>query len=518
MEYKKSNVFTEKGNIAFVDERRKLWYHFECLKDREVYDLKKIGVSLLAFFMIISLGGNFLLEAKDTATENGYGEASDSIEEVEIVTEDTYVPIDPEVSQLMENVAMGSSMASQPMLMSSGEPYWQEDNGIKSFYDGYGNLVYSKGSKKVIDVSEHNSDKSSGKKKIDWQKVKDSGVDGVIIRLGWGYLGKDTYFDYNISECNRLGIPYGLYLYSYAYDANFAYSEAIGAAEMLEGVDLNLSYPFYYDIEKFDAWNDEGTTRRPPTTIKAYESIISTFITTLAKKDSRLSGKIHVYSYRSYLTGVLNSPNIIYPYVSWAAEYGPDLKFTNNNYSGPQGWQYSSSGSVSGIVGNVDMNCFSDQFYNKALTDTLPSSIQEKLNAQKLTFSNGYVSGFALGSDISTLSAALSSVGAVTITNASGNVITSGKVATGQTITVTIQDKTIGTSTYAMQVIIYGDVNGDGKISALDYVKIRNKLDNKTNLNSYETKGADVNKDGRISAIDYVKIRNQLDGRSSISQ
>ena len=473
--------------------------------------MKKIGVSLLAFFMVISLGSNFLLEAKDTEVENGYGEASDSIEEVEIVTEDTYVPVDPEVSQLMENVAMGSSMASQPMLMSSGEPYWQEENEIKSFYDGYGNLVYSKGSKKVIDVSEHNG-------KINWEKVKASGVDGVIIRLGWGYLGKDNYFDYNISECNRLGIPYGLYLYSYAYDANFAYSEAIGAAEMLEGVDLNLSYPFYYDIEKFDAWNDEGTTRRPPTTIKAYESIISTFITTLAKKDSRLSGKIHVYSYRSYLTGVLNSPNIIYPYVSWAAEYGPDLKFTNNNYSGPQGWQYSSSGSVSGISGRVDMNCFSDQFYNKALTDTLPSSIQEKLNAQKLTFSNGYVSGFALGSDISTLSAALSSVGAVTITNASGNVITSGKVATGQTITVTIQDKTTGTSSYAMQVIIYGDVNGDGEIYATDYVKIKNHIMGKASLTGASAKAADVNKDGNIYATDYVKIKNHIMGKSTIQQ
>ena len=142
--------------------------------------MKKIGVSLLAFFMVISLGGNFLLEAKDTEAKNGYGEASVSIEEVEIVTEDTYVPVDPEVSQLMENVAMGSSMASQPMLMSSGEPYWQEENEIKSFYDGYGNLVYSKGSKKVIDVSEHNG-------KINWEKVKASGVDGVIIRLGWGY-------------------------------------------------------------------------------------------------------------------------------------------------------------------------------------------------------------------------------------------------------------------------------------------------------------------------------------------
>ncbi len=510
MEYKKSNVFTEKGNIAFVDRKGKLCYHFGDQKDREVYDLKKICVSLLAFFMVISLGSNFLLEAKDAETENGYGEASDSIEEVEIVTEDTYVPVDPEVSQLMENVAMGSSMASQPMLMSAGTPYWEEENGVKSFYDGYGNLVYSKGSKKVIDVSEHNG-------KINWEKVKASGVDGAIIRLGWGYLGKDKYFDYNISECNRLGIPYGLYLYSYAYDANFAYAEAEGTAEMLKGVNLNLSYPFYYDIENFKPWNDDGNTRRPPTTIKGYEDIISTYITALSKLDSRLSGRIHVYSYRYYLNSVLKSPNVIYPYVSWAAEYGAELQFSNANYSGPQGWQYSSSGSVSGISGNVDMNCFSDQFYNKELADSLPSSIQEKLNAQKLSFSNGYVSGFALGSDISTLSAALSSVGTVTVTNASGNVITSGKAATGQTITVTIQDANAEIKSYAMQVVIRGDLNGDGNIGATDLYKLKMHIINKGRLSGANLEAAKI-ANNSAGATSLLKIKNDIIGKEKIKQ
>ena len=70
--------------------------------------------------------------------------------------------------------------------------------------------------------------------KIDWKKVKSSDVDGVIIRVGYGHLMEDKYFQYNVSECNRLGIPYGIYLYSYAYDANFAYEEANGTDEMLK--------------------------------------------------------------------------------------------------------------------------------------------------------------------------------------------------------------------------------------------------------------------------------------------
>ena len=213
-----------------------------------------------------------------------YGEAAESMDEVEIVTADTYVPVDREVAGQLDNAAMGSGAAPARVTRSASEPYWKENNGVKSFYDAYGNLMYGTGTKKIIDVSEHNG-------KINWEKVKASGIDGAIIRLGWGYLGEDKYFEYNISECNRLDIPYGLYLYSYAYDANFAYAEAQGAAEMLADVDVNLSYPFYYDLEEFDPWNDNGVTRRPPTKISAYESIVKTFITTLAQENSDLAGK-----------------------------------------------------------------------------------------------------------------------------------------------------------------------------------------------------------------------------------
>ena len=86
--------------------------------------------------------------------------------------------------------------------------------------------------KQVVDVSEHDG-------KINWEKLKSEGIDGAILRIGWGVGYTDEYFDYNISECKRLGIPYGLYLYSYAYDANFAYAEADSTIERLQGYDFN---------------------------------------------------------------------------------------------------------------------------------------------------------------------------------------------------------------------------------------------------------------------------------------
>ncbi|WP_336251278.1 GH25 family lysozyme [[Clostridium] innocuum] len=79
----------------------------------------------------------------------------------------------------------------------------------------------------MINVSEHNG-------QIDWEKVKASNVDGMIIRVGYGYLMEDKYFQYNVSECNHLGIPYGVYLYRYAYDVNFAFEEANETDEMLK--------------------------------------------------------------------------------------------------------------------------------------------------------------------------------------------------------------------------------------------------------------------------------------------
>ena len=131
--------------------------------------------------------------------------------------------------------------------------------------------MYHQGTQKVIDVSEHNG-------KIDWEKVKQSGIDGAILRVGYGNRMEDKYFKRNIEECNRLGIPYGIYLYSYAYDENFAYAEAEGTVEMLSKYHVNLSYPIFYDIEAFDSWNDGGVTRRHPTTVAEYEKVIGTYL------------------------------------------------------------------------------------------------------------------------------------------------------------------------------------------------------------------------------------------------
>lgn len=225
-------------------------------------------------------------------------------------------------------------------------PYWTTKNGQKAFYDGYGSL-YASPALKVIDVSEwQGSD-------INWDAVAADGVDAAILRIGWGVGSEDRYFARNLSEVRRMGMPYGVYLYSYAYDANFAREEANSTADLLDKYNCkDLSLPIYYDIEKFNTW--EGHVA--PSSPKAYEEIVRTYIDTMA---ARGYTNVHVYTYRSYLQNELNS-TYIRQRTSWIAEYGSRLNVTNSDYSGQYGWQYTDADRVNGISGNVDMSAFSD--------------------------------------------------------------------------------------------------------------------------------------------------------------
>lgn len=445
--------------------------------------------------MLSLLGGTLHAEeSTDSYTEEGF-------QGIDVVTQDTYQPLDRNVATRLENKPMGSSQPSLNMYRSSrlSAPYWKNENGMKSFYDAEGTLMYRNGTKMVIDVSEHNGN-------INWEKVKASGIDGAIIRVGYGYLGEDQYFQRNISECNRLGIPYGIYLYSYAYDKNFAYGEAEGTVEMLKKVSLNLSYPIYYDIEAFDSWNDNGITRKHPNTVKEYEEIIATYINRMTELG--YGGKVHVYSYRSYLQNQLNSPHIL-PYVSWIAAYTRTLGFDNTYYNGEEGWQYTSSGKVDGISGRVDLNCFSNQFYNTALSTSIPTDLQAALSKSGVKFSDGYLSGMKLGTDLTTLANNLASVGAVTFFNKNGGIVNGGRIATGQKISITTSENDI-TATYTMMIIVKGDVDGDGQIRSIDYALVKNDILNIRKLSGVYLKAGDVYEDGRIRSIDYSLIKNDI--------
>lgn len=140
----------------------------------------------------------------------------------------------------------------------------------------------------------------------------------------------------------------------------------------------------------------------------------------------------------------------------------------------------------------------------------------EVLSALKVTNSENFLTGFSVGSDVANLVAkvnALDSGIQVVIKKSDGTQITSGTIATGMQMTITTSGSTV---TYTF--VIRGDVNGDGKMSAIDYVMLRNYLDGKSSLAGAYLKSADTKSDGKVSALDYVLLRNHLDNKSTIVQ
>lgn len=140
----------------------------------------------------------------------------------------------------------------------------------------------------------------------------------------------------------------------------------------------------------------------------------------------------------------------------------------------------------------------------------------EVLSALNVSNSSNYLTGFAVGGDVEREIAkvrALDSNVQIVVKKADGTQITNGTLATGMHMTVTTNGSAVDYT-----IVIRGDVNGDGKLSAVDYVKVRNYLDGASSLSGAYLKGADTSGDGKTSALDYVKLRNHLDNKSAIVQ
>lgn len=189
-----------------------------------------------------------------------------------------------------------------------------------------------------IDVSEHQG-------RIDWDAVKASGIDFAILRVGFGapsFRGRgrvDYQFDRNISECERLGIPYGVYIYSNALDDRQAADEASMVIDCLSGHNPRL--PVYYDLEDNKIIAD------------GRQSGIASRAQTFCNRISAAGYKPGIYANLNWFNNILTDP--VFKSSSWdhwIAQYNSKCDYTGN-YSF---WQYTSSGKVSGISGNVDMN------------------------------------------------------------------------------------------------------------------------------------------------------------------
>lgn len=188
--------------------------------------------------------------------------------------------------------------------------------------------------KRGIDVSSHQG-------VINWEAVKGK-IDYAIIRCGYGANREsqdDIYFKRNADECTRLGIPFGVYLYSYADNIDWSNSEVDHVLRLVKG--YQLAYPIYYDIEDKVQANLSN---------EALTDIIVNFCDKLEQHGYYVG----VYANLNWWNTKLNSERLE-AYAKWVARYNSTLGYDAGM------WQYTSSGTIDGINGNVDMNyCYVD--------------------------------------------------------------------------------------------------------------------------------------------------------------
>lgn len=212
----------------------------------------------------------------------------------------------------------------------------KESNGVKSVTE-FSDVIknYKNDNTQIgIDVSKWQGD-------IDFSKLKSAGVEFVIIRIGssTGINGEnfiDSKFIQNIKNANSVGIPVGVYFYSYANSVDRAISDAKWIIENIK--DYKVELPIAFDWENWGSFN-------------TYE--LSFFgLTNMAKgfmdtvKDAGYDAML--YSSKTYLENIWMSVD----YPVWLAHYTK-----NTNYAGDYSyWQICSNGRVDGINGDVDID------------------------------------------------------------------------------------------------------------------------------------------------------------------
>ena len=250
---------------------------------------------------------------------------------------------------------------------------WKKVNG--RYVNSNGEIIPG-AEKKCMDVSEWQG-------KIDWAKAKADGIEYAVIRCGYGSdktKYDDKYWEYNVSECERLGIPYGVYLYSYAEDLNDAKSEAEHTIRLLKG--HHPSLPVYYDLED-------------KTVESAGKSMISQMAQTYCDKVSAAGYRVGIYASRSWWTSYLNTATFDNSsWSKWIAEWGSRCNYSQSYDM----WQCTSTGSVNGVSGNVDLNFWMLKTYDEQPVEVSDSNIISYSSHMQTfgwqdTVPNGYQTG-----------------------------------------------------------------------------------------------------------------------------
>ena len=204
-----------------------------------------------------------------------------------------------------------------------------------------------------IDVSAHQG-------KINWGSVSNYGVDFSILRLGYGdnfSYQDDNQFVNNVNGVTQYNIPYGVYLYSYALrlsgstglnvSSESIDSEVEHVFRLLNSLNANqkknLKLPIYIDMED-------------SSTLFLGRNVLTQYADRFCSKIVQAGYQCGIYANKNWFNHYLDSIYLEKKYHIWLAHYTDNYNERSDYARMYQIWQYSSSGSVSGIKGNVDMN------------------------------------------------------------------------------------------------------------------------------------------------------------------
>lgn len=187
-----------------------------------------------------------------------------------------------------------------------------------------------------IDVSKWNQN-------IDWDKVKEAGVQFVIIRCGYrgsktGVLVEDPYFRQNIKGAKEAGLKVGVYFFTQAINQAEAVEEASMVLSLTEGYELD--YPIFIDTE--------GSGGRADTLDAVTRTAVCEAFCETVEQAGQEAG---VYASRNWYYNNVDD-DVLSRYTIWVAEYRKEPLYTGRYDI----WQYTSSGQIDGINGRVDLN------------------------------------------------------------------------------------------------------------------------------------------------------------------
>ena len=184
-----------------------------------------------------------------------------------------------------------------------------------------------------VDVSKHNGN-------VDWQAVKNAGYGSfAIIRAGYGgdYTNQDDpQFERNVNECEKLGIPYGVYLYSYALNTNDAKGEVNHILRLLKKVGKNFKYGVWFDMEDADGYKKKHGMPSNSTLV----DICYTFCETV----ENAGYYVGIYASLSWLNNQLNNSKLD-RFDKWVAQWNNTGCTYKKTYSI---WQNTNNVSIGG--------------------------------------------------------------------------------------------------------------------------------------------------------------------------